>query len=481
MKNKKGIVMGIQGKQVIAYTDDGDFVRMKMPGQVPKIGDVIEVETRDIKPWAVYLAMAAALILVAVIGLFNPISGPGAAAAYVTLDMAPGVELYVNRSGKIIKTRALDKEAKDLLTDVNVTGHDFYGAVQSIIKEANKQGYINEDKNMLMANIIPLNKGHEVVNGKELQKVINSELEDLKVNGTIVISTNTKKFRDEAKKAGLSVNEYLVYDWAQKEGINISIDSLHEKEVLEILDENNVPVEMIFPMESIVVRNAIHHVDNEGLVHKEGDMEKRQTSRHNSISSRSGTDQIWDNHVITPPSGYAGNQQQLNIIQNENYQKMPSAHEIINNKSNTGIYYKDNTAGMLNNGYAGSDNWQPAIPELTEQESKLGNDFKTNGDQVNDIEPIKGGQIGSEDMQLSTPEMTEHASTPVTNYETHEAESSMGEHIDSGDITTTSEMTDLKSNPGAGSVVNEANKAGTQAGNVIKDMNGYSTIVEDHR
>lgn len=65
------------------------------------------------------------------------------------------------------------------------------------------------------------------------------------MSGTIVVNTDSKEVRAKVEKAGLSVNKYLVYDRAQKEGINLSVEDLHNNSVRQVLDKANIPLKKI--------------------------------------------------------------------------------------------------------------------------------------------------------------------------------------------------------------------------------------------
>lgn len=185
--------MGLEGKSIVVYTDEGDFIRLPMPGKAPEIGDVVEVGGKARKSPAAYFAVAAVLVLVAAIGLFNPLFGTGAAAAYIALDINPSMDLYVNRDGTVIKARPLNPEAETLL-EAGVKGQDLYSAVESIINEAGKLGYINKDnQNLVMAGIVSFRGDAPVVQEERLSRVISEILVDLQVNGSIVVSKDSKE------------------------------------------------------------------------------------------------------------------------------------------------------------------------------------------------------------------------------------------------------------------------------------------------
>jgi len=270
VKKQKGVVMGLEGRNVVVYTNEGDFIRLPVPGKAPEIGDVIEVGGKVKKPLTAYLAVAAALVLVAAISLFNPFFGSGAAAAYVALDINPSAELTVNRDGTVIKAKPLNGEAKALLTQAGVNGQDLNGAVESFIKEAVKLGYINkESQNLVLASIVSLKDGVTVVQEDQLRRVIIEQLTGLQVNGTVVISQGAREVRVQAEKAGLSINKYMVYDRSQKQGLDIPVETLRSGNVREVLAQANIPLKKLFPSECVEVRQENQQpADGAGPAHE---------------------------------------------------------------------------------------------------------------------------------------------------------------------------------------------------------------------
>lgn len=249
--------MGLEGKKVLVYTAEGDFVRLPMPSKLPEIGDVIELEGRVKKPLTAYFAIAAALVLVMVAGLFSPLSGTGEAAAYVALDINPSTGLYVNREGKVIKVKSLNHEAETLLAEAGVNGQDLYGAVGSIIIEADRLGYMNNGtQNLVMAGIVHLKGGATAVKEEELNKVIRERLASLGVEGSVVVGSETGEMMAQAEDAGLSLNKYMVYDRAQTEGLNIPVEELRNNSIQQALNKADIPLKRIFPTECTEVRRA---------------------------------------------------------------------------------------------------------------------------------------------------------------------------------------------------------------------------------
>lgn len=282
--------MGLEGKNVVVYTDEGDFVRFPMPGKTPEIGDIIEVGSKAGKPVTAFFTAAAALVLVAAIGLFYPLFDPGAAVAYVALDINPSAELAVNRDGTVIKARPLNQEAETLLAEAGINGQDLYVAVESIIREAGKRGYINkEHQNLMLASIVPLKDGAGSIREDELRRVISEELVSLQVNGTVVVSEDSREARAQAEKAGLSVNKYLVYNRAQREGINIPVEALRDKSIRQVLDEVSVPLKKIFPVECIEVEQVNQRPrDNDSPAPMGSDMSHGVTEQHGSDMDHGG-------------------------------------------------------------------------------------------------------------------------------------------------------------------------------------------------
>lgn len=142
--NRSGIVMKIDKKAAFLMTSSGEFVKVKISGKAPEIGEdyagSVVVKTNIFK----HAAIAASL-------MFLFITGGGAYAyAYYTpvtsvvVDINPSIELKANRFDKVIKANPLNEDAKVILSEVDLKNQTLDNALNLIVQESKEHNYIND-------------------------------------------------------------------------------------------------------------------------------------------------------------------------------------------------------------------------------------------------------------------------------------------------------------------------------------------------
>lgn len=256
MKTVKGVVMRVEKKSVTVYTSEGDFLEIPPPKIKPEVGQVIPVRIKPgRRPLITYAVAAAVMILALALGMFGSFAGPGAAVAYVALDINPSIELFVNKDAKVIKTRALNEQAEAILSSGGVEGTDIYRAVDLIVKDAYAKGYIKaEDKNLILAGVIPLKESAAaLVDETKLRDTIYYDMKEQQVPGFVVVNKAWEEAEKEAEKLGLSLNKYLVYDRMSREGIPVTPEDFRSSSIRQVVEQSGVRISSLFPEESCEV------------------------------------------------------------------------------------------------------------------------------------------------------------------------------------------------------------------------------------
>lgn len=89
-------------------------------------------------------AVALAATLAVALGLFS-YTMVFSAAAYVSIDVNPSVELTLNRMNRVIDTQSFNQEGAALLDAANVKGLPYNDAAALLLANVDDQGYIRED------------------------------------------------------------------------------------------------------------------------------------------------------------------------------------------------------------------------------------------------------------------------------------------------------------------------------------------------
>ncbi|HBV85280.1 MAG TPA: hypothetical protein DEF42_01095 [Desulfosporosinus sp.] len=259
MERTKGIVMRTSPTVTVIFTKKGDFLEIPTPQEPPVVGQTIEV---DLNPKRLsvlhnsalkYAATAAVLLLVLSISVFSLLFIPNMAVASVALDINKGIELLINKEGKVIKVRDVN-DGSSIVDGISIKGLDVYQAVDLIVENANQKGTLNETQNLVLASVVPINKwGTQIINTERLRNSIHAEMTRRNLSGSVVVGQTNRKIQQEAKQQGMTVNSYLIYDRCEEKGIAVQPDTLR-KDAQKALVDANVSVATLFPEESFEVR-----------------------------------------------------------------------------------------------------------------------------------------------------------------------------------------------------------------------------------
>lgn len=124
-------------------TSSGQFLKLKIGRLKPAVGEFYTGELVKATPFYKYAAAAASLAFV----LF---SGTATYAYYtptssVVVDINPSIELKLNKWNRIIKAIPLNGDGEKVLNSLNVKHKSVNDGLDSIIEEAKKDNFINDD------------------------------------------------------------------------------------------------------------------------------------------------------------------------------------------------------------------------------------------------------------------------------------------------------------------------------------------------
>ena len=259
MEKTKGIVMRTSPKVTVIFTKKGDFLEISTPKEPPVVGQTIEVNTNPRRLFVFhnsalkYVAAAAVLLLVLSISVISLLFIPNMAVASVALDINKGVELLINKEGKVIKVQDVNG-GSSIVEGISIKGLDVYQAVDLIVENANQKGTLNETQNLVLASVVPVNKwGTQIIDTEKLRNSIRDEMTRRNLSGSVVVGQTNQKIQQEAKQQGMTVNSYLIYDRCEEKGIAVQPDTLRNDAQKALVDAN-VSVATLFPEESFEVR-----------------------------------------------------------------------------------------------------------------------------------------------------------------------------------------------------------------------------------
>lgn len=244
MAKIRGIVAEVQGKSCILLTPGGEFVKLNRSPHPVAVGQEIEIAPTSY-PWYKTAILAASVILLAVIiPLYPMLTVNAQPVAYVSLDINPSLELGVNKAGFVVRTKSFNQDGKKLLQDTSVYKADVYQAVQALIAQAIKGGYVAEGKENL---IVAAFSGDFKIDSQKLQTIIRQEAEEAKVPLQYLVAPASTKIHKEAEANRISQGKYLVFEAAASDGKNIGLEDLKRDGIDKALRASGLKVEELEP------------------------------------------------------------------------------------------------------------------------------------------------------------------------------------------------------------------------------------------
>lgn len=197
--------MEVNKNKVGLLTSGGEFVYVKNLTICPSIGEIYESE-EIIKKSPFYkntkkLSIVAASLLI--IFLFSTFFRFYNTAAYaVTIDINPCIKLELNKWNKIIKITALNTDGTNVIKNLNLKNKTLETGIQLILKEAQRENYINDNYKNGSKSINLDFKGD--VSRLDITDIEN-DLKNFKINYNIKTSKGNKTNYSEYKKSNRSI------------------------------------------------------------------------------------------------------------------------------------------------------------------------------------------------------------------------------------------------------------------------------------
>lgn len=277
--------MKTNNKNSIIYTANGDYVKIKTPKPTPAVGQVIDAEIQNSKPFGhrfiKYGSIAAAMLLVLSLSLFNIFSVSNTAIASVIMDVNTNMEIKVDKEAKILEVKESSQGSESTPSDLQLEGMDIYTAVELIIDKADSEGAFEHEKNLFLTSIVPMDNHYEhIIDEDKLRGSIESYMLEKNISTDMMVIEVDEETLEQAQKSGMSVNHYQIYKRIQDQDLATSPDlSDSNDDALHMMTKANTTLASLFPHESrTIAPETKMHEDSESM-----DMEKQMPS-NNSMS-----------------------------------------------------------------------------------------------------------------------------------------------------------------------------------------------------
>lgn len=239
----KALILKRDEEGYIALTPEGDFCRLPLSlGDLP-VGK--EVEVRNRKTGLVRVLALAACLLLILLGwqLYPAVLPP--AAAYVSLDINPSLELALDAGGRVVEVAPLDQGGQKLVEGQELKRKPLDEAIEKIIRTAVEQGYIYRE-GVVMATLVPAARGETLpVATDQVAGSIESALQENNVATRVLVTSASEQEREEARNLGVSAGKYLLVKAAEEKGKHLRVQEMAEEGILEFEARYSIRVEQL--------------------------------------------------------------------------------------------------------------------------------------------------------------------------------------------------------------------------------------------
>lgn len=238
----RGVVVGLKDRYMVVLAG-GDFVRIAGRSDV-NTGDEIVFDNEEIvnnkkrswnMPRACLAGLAAAVVMFSF--LLPSLQPANHAYAIAVVDINPSIELFLNQDGEVTEFAALNEDGEEL-GELDLVGLEVGKALETIIQEAERQGYIDYlDATNVLVTTIPLG-GNEEANDNIKEDLLDDLSDSRALRNVNLAILNLfeeayRKAKKEKKPVGLTAlpdNQDLKYGTVREYFNDASNVVLFEKE-----------------------------------------------------------------------------------------------------------------------------------------------------------------------------------------------------------------------------------------------------------
>lgn len=221
---ERGVVVKITCRSCVAVTPDGDFREVPLPqsGMI-RIGQEISLGSRKKKaPYLRYVMAAASFLVIIMTGQLYMASAPQA-AAYMTIDINPSIELAVSKSGVVVSGSGLNGDGERLLSEIKVKGFNLDQAVGLIVTQAIADNYMTKAQDNVILTTLTVKEGSDpLVDLEFVYRAIKTSMDSGGVSSEVIIETVSPELRKEAGASGISTGRALLQKKALENNLAVS-------------------------------------------------------------------------------------------------------------------------------------------------------------------------------------------------------------------------------------------------------------------
>lgn len=298
---KLGIVYEIHKNKAVVLTPDCEFLVIKRRKDM-YLGQQVKFSIKDVRknvrPMHRYASIAASVAAVFLLTFIHfKVSFYSEIYGYIDVDINPSIEFVVDKDFEVLKTKALNNDAKKIAKELDAKGKDAYSVINDFLDKCEEYGYIAPKKNNVV--LVSASVDGSVTKDSEESEELDKFLLDIdkklsienKENITSMIVKVSPEDRKEALKYNISMGKYYLMEKAKEKGMNLSSGDLNEERVSELLaaldakDDKDVKG-------NIIAREAVNDLQkedkkedkNEGKAENEGKDSSQTVGQKTSVT-----------------------------------------------------------------------------------------------------------------------------------------------------------------------------------------------------
>ncbi|MDM5315312.1 hypothetical protein QUF49_04845 [Fictibacillus sp. b24] len=243
MKNGSGIVIEVQNKKATLLMKDGTFVSVRVPaGKRPLIGKEYQASYFSQRKRSLFVLPSISLSIAALVAFlffsgFIPYTSKQAAAAYVSFDINPSLEVGVDEDMRVVEIDAFNNEAEHIIKkyefskDKSIPLEQF---ADQLIKAYESEGYMDDNQSMLITSVSDSSSDKKTK--KELDKALNTIVKKAVVQYPVAITVteSNEDTRKKAKQLGVSSGKYTAFQKANENGRTYKEEKIKEVKFQEL-------------------------------------------------------------------------------------------------------------------------------------------------------------------------------------------------------------------------------------------------------
>ena len=235
----KGMIMNIGRRTATVFTSDCRIIKVKyqpdmIRGHEYDLDQIERMPERTVNRRLVPALLAVCLVALIVGGVLFSGLIPQPVYATLSIDVNPSIEFALNRDLEVIRTRAINEEARQLMANHEFTGLYWQEAVRQWAQVLKAQNTI-QVQNMLISAVLPdgateLKNQLIAMEGLENQ----GDLSQIQVR---VIYSSDHDVAGQAVQNGLSIGRQMLLNQAKSQGENYDANAIAQARLGELVGQ----------------------------------------------------------------------------------------------------------------------------------------------------------------------------------------------------------------------------------------------------